>query len=457
MSGEHGSDIEPTVRQGGEDEILQLAAGRLVVEAGPGAGTTAPMTGERLVVGRASGSDLVLADPAVSATHCELRSTSRGTILRDLGSTNGVLLAGHRVPELVLRDGSTFVVGATRLRFELTGAKLEVPLSAGAEFGELYGQSAAMRQVFARLQRVAPIDLTVLLIGETGTGKELAARSLHEMSLRGGHALVVLDCGSIPRELVESTLFGHERGAFTGATATHAGVFEQANRSTLFLDEIGNMDLDLQRRLLRVLERREVTRVGAARPVPVDVRIIAATNVDVREAVNQGKFREDLYFRLAQVQVELPPLRERQDDIPGLAQRFLEEAAAWLADAPRTLSAEARDMLLAYRWPGNVRELRNVIQRAASLSRESELTASDLELRRETRPVPDIEIDLTLPFKEAKAQVVERFERSYLAALVARHKGNLTRASEHADVARNHLRELLRQRGVGYRRTEGDE
>jgi DNA-binding NtrC family response regulator len=444
------SYLEPTIRHSSL-QLVQLEAGRLVIETGPETGRAVAMTGERLVVGRAVGSDLVLSDPAVSATHCELLATPAGTLLRDLGSTNGIELSGHRVPQLALHHGSTFVVGATRLRFELTGSQVDVQVSTEEEFGELYGRSLQMRQVFARLERVAPLDLTVLITGETGTGKELVARTVHEMSLRAGRPFLVLDCGSIPRELVESTLFGHERGAFTGAVAARAGVFEEASGGTLFLDEIGNMDLDLQRRLLRVLERREVTRVGSNRPISVDARIVAASNQDLREAINRGTFREDLFFRLAQVQVDLPALRERVEDIAGLSHRLLREAGAWLSVAPREIAPDAEQALLAHGWPGNVRELRNVIQRAASLCQGATLTLADLELRPDRRPAPDIEIDLNLTFKEAKARVIERFERSYLAALITRHRGNLTRAAQHADVARNHLRELLRQRGVVYK------
>ena len=429
---------------------LRVAGGTLSVQ---GEGDNAPeiiLDSERLVIGRAPGNDLTLDDPAVSATHCELLATDRGPLLRDLSSTNGILLSGHRVGELCLHDGSSFVLGSTRLCFRTGGQQVEVPLSPTDQFGELYGESQAMRQVFARLERAAPLDLTLLVTGETGCGKEVLARSVHQMSLRSNRPFVVLDCGSIPRELIESMVFGHDKGAFTGATESRPGVFEQAKGGTLFLDEIGDMDLDLQRRLLRVLESRQVTRVGSHTPREVDVRVVAATHRDLYKAINEGRFREDLYFRLAQLHLKLPPLRERPEDIVGLCQRFLAETAEWLTEPPE-ISAAALDAMVSAPWPGNVRQLRNVVQRAASMCLGTEVTVADLELEPGTSRLPDFAIDLSIPFKDAKAAIVERFERAYLSALLSANKGNLTHAARQAGVARNHLRHLLRERGVSYR------
>jgi DNA-binding NtrC family response regulator len=362
------------------------------------------------------------------------------------------MLAGHRVSELVLHDGSTFTVGSSRLRFSSHGERVELAVSEMEQFGGLFGRSRAMRQVFGKLERVAALELTLLVTGETGTGKEVLARSVHQMSLRAERPFVVLDCGSIPRDLAESVIFGHERGAFTGATEAHPGVFEQARGGTLFLDEIGDMDLDLQRRLLRVLEAREVTRVGAHKPRPVDVRVVAATHRQLTSSINRGTFREDLYFRLAQLHLRLPPLRERDQDAATLALRFLAETRDWLVDGPSGFTDEALQAIVSAPWPGNVRQLRNVIQRSASMCTQRTMGVEDLDLDLGRSRLPDFAIDLRVPFKEAKAQLIARFERQYLTALVAQTQGNLTHASRQAGVARNHLRHLLSEHGVTYRK-----
>jgi DNA-binding NtrC family response regulator len=443
--------FEPTIRADWQLDRMQLESGTLVVENGSSAGQRAMLGKEGIVIGRAVGNQLVLNDPLVSATHAELMPTAAGPELRDLESTNGIVLAGHRVSTILLHHGSRFVLGETHVRFEGNPTQpIDVALSKADRFGELYGQSLPMRQLFAVLERVAPSQLTVLITGETGTGKELCARSIHEMSLRANRPFLVLDCGSVARELVESTLFGHEEGAFTGAIKTRKGIFEEAAGGTVFLDEIGDMDLDLQRRLLRVLEAREVTRVGSHHPIAIDVRVVAATHQDLRKGINRGVFREDLYFRLAQVQVTLPPLRDRLDDIEGLIAQLLEQNAQWLEHTPRAIAPRALDALRAHHWPGNVRELRNTLSRAISLARGEQLTLDDLSLYATamSRRVADLAVDIDTPFKEAKANVIGQFERAYLKELMKRHDGNLTHASRHAELARNHLRALLKQRGV---------
>src|SRR5690606_26151452 len=239
------------------------------------------------------------------------------------------------------------------------------------------GASAAMREIFASLEKVSPSDLTVLITGETGTGKELIARGIHNASPRRNRPFVVLDCGSIPKDLIESTLFGHEKGSFTGAVGQHRGCFEQANGGTIFLDEIGELDVSLQPKLLRVLEQREIKRVGGGRTIKVDVRVLAATNRDLRAEVTAGNFREDLYFRLSVVHVELPPLRDRRDDIPALAQHFLREVAGRRGIA-MSIEPAAMHALVMHSWPGNVRELRNVVERAAALCDGPVITRADV-------------------------------------------------------------------------------
>jgi two-component system nitrogen regulation response regulator GlnG len=241
----------------------------------------------------------------------------------------------------------------------------------------MLGSSPAMREIFAHLEKVAPSELTCLITGETGTGKEMVARALHNASQRRSKPFVVLDCGSIPRELIESTLFGHEKGSFTGAVAQATGCFEQANGGTIFLDEIGELDISLQPKLLRVLEQREIKRVGGDRTHKVDVRVLAATNRDLREEVNKGTFREDLYFRLSVVHVELPAMRERREDVPSLANHFLRLAnEAYRADVA-AVTPRAMDWLKSQNWPGNIRQLRQTIDRAVLFGGGRELDVDD--------------------------------------------------------------------------------
>jgi DNA-binding NtrC family response regulator len=340
-----------------------------------------------------------------------------------------------------------------------------------------------MREIFAHLEKVGPSELTCLITGETGTGKEMVARALHNNSLRKNKPFVVLDCGSIPRELIESTLFGHEKGSFTGAVNMHTGCFEQANGGTIFLDEIGELDITLQPKLLRVLEQREIKRVGGDKTLKVDVRVLAATNRDLREEVNKGTFREDLYFRLSVVHTELPPLRERREDIPGLANHFLREVAS-RRGMTMSWSPDAMVGMMNHAWPGNVREMRNVVERAAALSDGPSITRSDLVFGREMGPSVVVSHDLAqagaqaaqraaaqlggvdlpvqsgpaifdasllkagLGFKGAKQTVVDAFEVAYLQALMIRNDGNITRSASEAGLTRYHLRELLKRHGL---------
>jgi DNA-binding NtrC family response regulator len=290
---------------------------RLTVLEGPDAGRACGPEGDRATVGSAPGADLVLTDRTVSRVHFEIGVSAEGFLLRDLGSTNGTYLEGYRVREVFLRDGARLGVGQTLIEFGLDEREREVELSAQHTFGPLAGADPSMRRLFATLTRIAPTDATVLIEGETGTGKELVAQAIHQHSRRRDGPFVVVDASSLPATLIESELFGHEKGAFTGATLAKAGAFEEADGGTVFLDELGELPLELQPKLLRVLEAREVRRIGSAHaPRRVDVRVIAATNRDLRRLINQGLFRADLYYRLAVVSVLLPPLRERPGDIP---------------------------------------------------------------------------------------------------------------------------------------------
>ncbi len=443
----------------GRAAAKQLRTSRLVVLEGPDAGMRFTVDRPRITGGRSAVNDFVLSDKAVSGTHFEILSTDEGFLLRDLGSTNGTFLGGFRIKEAYLKPGCEFQVGHTVLRFEPTHEVVEIRLSDHERFGEALGRSVAMREVFAILERVAPSDLTILISGETGTGKDVIARAIHDKSPRRSGPFVVLDCSAIPKNLIESTLFGHEKGAFTGAVERRRGVFEQAHGGTIFLDEVGELDLSLQPKLLRVLENRQVQRVGGGKLIPVDVRVIAATNRDLRKMVAEGTFREDLYFRLSVMHVRLPPLRERKADIGLLAEHFLarvaERTGRGLRFDPKTLEALSR-----HEWPGNVRELKNVVERAASLAEGEIIRPEDIlwgePARLRIGPASNsglasfdpARMAASEPFKEAKQQVVDVFEREYIQALMEHFAGNLSRAAEHAGLTRFHLRQLLKKHGL---------
>ena len=448
----------------------QLRRVMLRVTSGPDQGAQIQVARPRITVGRSAVNDLVLTDTSVSGTHLQITlGDKRGILLRDLDSTNGTLVGGLRVREAYIEPGTTISVGKTDVLF-LSADEVEIPLSGQDHFGALWGASPAMREVFATLEKVAPTDMSVMIGGQTGTGKELVARALHDESSRAESPFVVLDCGSLPRELAEAAILGHKKGSFTGAIGDRAGAFEEANGGTLFLDEVGELPLDLQPKLLRVLDRREVQRIGESQVRKVDVRVVAATHRDLRQMVGQGLFREDLYFRLSVMTVELPPLRDRGEDILLLANKFLEDFARVHGRAPK-LNHEAKQILLHEPWPGNVRQLKNTIERAAHLSTNLIIEPADLHLgRREGRPglakkfLADEETEAgpvvseptkvldeelyAMPFKEAKQQVVDEFERAYFERLLAKTDNNLSRASAEAGITRYYLRELLKRLGM---------
>ena len=442
----------------------RLKRSKLVVTDGPDKGKELVIERERITVGRSVICDLPLADKAVSGTHFEIVNTERGVLLRDLDSTNGTFCGDLRLREVWVKPGTSVRAGQTTLRFEPVQGMVEIDLSTEEKFHDLIGKSVRMREIFATLEKVAPSDLTVLVRGETGTGKELVARALHRASRRADGPLVVQDCGAIPKDLIESTLFGHERGSFTGATDRHRGSFEQADGGTIFLDEIGELDISLQPKLLRVLENREIKRVGGDKQLPVNVRVVAATNRDLRQMVNEGTFREDLYYRLSVVQVELPSLRERPEDVQLLVRAFLDDFAARRfpgEDVKYTVTPDAMARLSAYPWPGNVRELKNTVERAASLADATELTVRDLMPTSQKTPAEVMPggssaerfVEEDVPFKEAKQQVIDAFESSYLKALLDKHGGNVTRSAQAAGLTRYHLRELAKRYGI---RDSGD-
>jgi len=440
----------------------QLRKGKLVVVEGPDKGKEFEISKSKNYVGRSSVNDITLADTSVSGTHFEIRAEEDGFLLRDVGSTNGTILGGCRVKELYLAPNVTFRAGNTTFTLQPSNEVVEIPLSDDEHFQGVIGRSVAMREVFATLEQVAPSELTCLIEGDTGTGKERIARAIHDASRRGSKPYVVLDCSSIPKDLMESYVFGHEKGAFTGAVGQHKGAFEQANGGTLFMDEIGELDISLQPKLLRVLENREFKRVGGTQTIRADVRVIAATNRDIREMVNEGGFREDLYFRLSVITIHLPSLGARRDDIPLLVETFVDEVVSKRPDMTKPrMTADAMDILMSHPWPGNVRELRNVIERAVSLCSDNTINRSDLHLSgslgggmmpaMQSMVDPDdpdtsrIDVDLTVAYKEAKQKILDQFEFDYLQRLMEEFKGNISQASKHAGLTRYHLRELLKK------------
>jgi transcriptional regulator with GAF, ATPase, and Fis domain len=395
------------------------------------------------VIGTHQSNDFVLTDDTVSRFHCELRIEKGRVSIRDLESRNGTRLDGVSIMAAHLDGPANLVLGKTRIRFEPVKEEVKIPLATHDRFGSLVGRTPEMRAVFAILERAARSTATVLIQGETGTGKDLAAESIHKESPRRDGPFAVVDCGAIPADLLESELFGHEKGAFTGATDARIGAFEAANGGTLFLDEIGELSVELQPKLLRALESRRIQRIGSTKPLKIDVRVVAATNRNLEAEVNAQRFRSDLYYRLAVVVVRLPPLRERPGDLPVLLDEILESMGVALDD-PRALSlrnAAAIEELEHHAWPGNVRELRNYIERFLTLDMKMPLPGAMSE-----GGAPAI--DTRVPLRTAREQWVRYFERAYLDAILREHGGNVARAARAARTDRVHFHRLLARSGL---------
>src|SRR6185503_6800899 len=408
-------------------------------------GATVALGARPVVVGAHASCDLVLADPQVSRRHAELAVLPDGIRIKDLGSTNGTWWQGTRVGEVVVPSGATVQFGETPVRIAAAEA-MSLPPSEQDHFGAMAGQSVAMRELFAVLEMAGPSEATVLIEGESGTGKELAARAIHESSARARGPFVVVDCSAITESLFDSHLFGHVRGAFTGADRDRKGAFVEASGGTLFLDELGELPLPAQAKLLRVLEAQTVQPVGADRPLQVDTRVVAATHRDLSRMVAAKQFRFDLFYRLAVVHVALPPLRERLEDLPHLIATFYHRRGA----EPGPIDGDNLERMRRHAWPGNVRELRNVLERAWALSGPG---ARFRELRLWLDPnaaAPQLSevVDTALPFKEAKERWNDHFERRYVAMVFASNASNVTRAAEHAGLSRRHFRELLYKHGI---------
>jgi transcriptional regulator with GAF, ATPase, and Fis domain len=419
----------------GQARSVNIRRCRLSVVAGPDAGRRVELAQPSIVIGR-TGGDLVLTDPKVSALHAALELAPDGYRVRDLDSSNGTFVGGVRVLDGFVAPGATLTLGKSAVVFEPLDESVAIPLWSAPRLAGLVGGSVVMRHLYELINRFAASDATVLIQGETGSGKELVAEAIHRCSPRAGGPFHILDCSAIPEQLFEDQLFGHDAGAFTGAVRAVPGALEIAHGGTLFLDEIGELPLAIQAKLLRAVETRKVQRLGGSRPIACNVRIVAATNRDLAGEVNRGTFRADLYYRIAVAQLAVPPLRHRREDIPMLVAHFLRE------HDPTGSAALGDDFLnraSRHNWPGNVRELRNAVQRALLAPASA------------TEPPPPSmlgRVDLSVPFKVAKQQLIDEFDRTYMTELLAAHDHNLTAAARATGVERMTIYKMIRRLGL---------
>jgi transcriptional regulator with GAF, ATPase, and Fis domain len=448
-------DLSTVARPVAEPETVPAL--RMVVIEGPDKGTIFPLdpsTPTRALLGTSPVCGFRLTDPTVSRRHASFEPVGRRYQITDFGSTNGTFVDGVAILNAFVQGGEVVRCGSTALQLERVETAPPKPLPNAMRFGLALGASVAMRRLYPLCERLAKSNVPVIIEGETGTGKENLAEALHEVSGSQG-PFVVFDCTAVSPSLLESELFGHERGAFTGAVAARPGVFEQAEGGTLLIDEIGDLDLPLQSKLLRAIDRSEVRRVGGQRTIKVNVRILAATRRDLDREVAAGRFRDDLFHRLAVARIELPPLRERKGDIPLLARFFCQQMGA----SPVAITPELLARFDDFDWPGNVRELRNTIARVIALGETALETARPS--RAAPRPSsaspspplsaePDVErlreaCRGTLPFPIARRRVIEEFERAYVETLLAQHGGNVAHAARASGLALRYF-QLVRAR-----------
>jgi DNA-binding NtrC family response regulator len=437
VPGKKSDKTEVLMRQNLMPLILKKA--RFKVTMGRDEGKEMVLQKSLVTIGTLPECDLVLTDPTVSRRHAEVEERSDGYLLRDHDSTNGTFLEGVKVREAYLSPGSVIRLGQTEMIFSPLEERIDILQSSADRFGELIGSAAPMQEVYGILERIAPTDVTVLLEGETGTGKELAARAVHSHSRRSGGPFVVIDCGAVAPNLIESELFGHEKGAFTDAVKARQGAFELAEGGTIFLDEIGELSLDLQPKLLRALDQRETKRVGADKPVTFNVRVISATNKELEKEVKAGRFREDLFYRLSVVRVSLPPLRKRKEDIETIAGHLLAGMSSEIGKKITGLSPEALAALTAYSWPGNVRELKNVLGRAAALCDGKRIEAKDLFLSQGKK---------TATFEGLSGKTLDEIEKAAIHATLRSVDGNKTEAAKVLGIAYSTLYEKMKKYGM---------
>ncbi len=448
-------------------QALALKTVRVDIVNGPDAGTSKTSAEEVFTIGTAPGNTLQVTDRTVSRFHLELRSQEDGVMLQDLGSTNGTILAGARLERAKIGQGTTLYLGRTQIVVR-DGEQAMVELSVDNEVGGVLGNTVIMRRLLAMVAKAAKSEVPVLITGESGTGKELIARAVHDTSTRAEKPFVVVDCGSLSPTLIGSELFGHEKGAFTGATDRHAGAFEQAEDGTVFLDEIGELPPASQANLLGVLERGTFRRLGGQKELPLRARVLSATNRDLRSDVNRGNFRLDLFYRLAIVVLKTPALREHVDDIPLLIEHFLARGG-YTGSVEALFPPMVMERFMAHTWPGNVRELRNTVDAARTLGVDWSVTGSFTSLPASSGDPASGEhhsesfnestndaINLGVvnmsselqPYNEARTQVLASFERIYLRQLYDRCEGNVSKAARQAQMDRSYLISLLRKHNI---------
>ena len=421
----------------GATATLPLRSGELRVTRGARAGDAVRLEGPTFSVGSGPSAQLRLQDSGVSREHLRLTAMPHGILVQDAGSKNGTWSGTLRVERVVVTTTLALNLGGASLEIHVDSAPTPLAVSPRTHFGEAIGVSPAMRVVFGYLERAAALDVTILLEGENGVGKEVLANAIHAASPRAKRPFVTVDCGAIPGNLLESELFGHERGAFTGADQAKVGLFQQADGGTLFLDEVGELPIELQPKLLRAIEQREVRPVGGNVARPLDIRIVAATNRDLKDQVSRGLFREDLYYRLAMARVRVPSLRERSEDVLPIALKLLRDVTK---GAQRELPHDVAALFNAHSWPGNVRELRNAIGRFALLGARDEGELFEGIGGGASAASEDLS---DLPLHRARQVVVDRLEARYLPAVLAKHDGNVSKAAEHAQIARSSFYRLL--------------
>jgi DNA-binding NtrC family response regulator len=442
-----------------EEEVSTIAQARydgsplpeavftLTVTAGQDAGAAVRLDGSqpsRVLIGQSPACELRLSDPLASRRHAALEIAGQHLRIKDLGSTNGTVVDGLSVIEANLQGGETLRIGGSTILVERGPAPPPAALAMTTRFGRVLGWSREMRRLYPLCDRLAASDIPVIIEGETGTGKEVLAESLHEEGPRAAGPFVVFDCTAVPPNLVESELFGHERGAFTGAVTTRKGVFEQAHGGTLLIDEIGELDVALQPKLLRSLERTEIRRVGGDRWTKVSVRVIAATRRDLDREVQAGRFRDDLFHRLAVGRIELPPLRERRGDVGLLARHFASQLGSKESDLPSHVLTRWED----YSWPGNIRELRNAVARYLALGELEHAHGEGAQDESTNDVIADV-LTRRLPLIQGRQKVVDEFERRYVEQVLAEHGGNVARAAAASGIGRRYFHMIRARRTRG--------
>ncbi len=448
------SAVHPAWTRGHEIELRNCV---IVIEHGPDAGKTIGPLGERTTIGRELWCDIGLTDPQVSKEHCELTWTGDGMRVRDLGSTNGIWYQGMRLYDAYFRPQARFCIGETILLVELRAGTQTRRSEMMDRSHTLVGASAGMQNLFRAMQRIGPRDIPVLLLGETGTGKTAVARAIHKLGRRSEKPFVDVNCAALGASLIESHLFGHVKGAFTGADRTRAGIFEQAAGGTVFLDEIGELPYELQGKLLKVLETGMVRPVGSERETAVDFRLVCATNRNLQVEMEEGRFRGDLFYRIAGMALVVPPLRDRMVDLPLLAEWMTVEIgnkirATGAQCEVSSISRAAIRMLEQHNWPGNVRELENVIARALALAESSSIGPQDILLTPwaadDDAPSPSANQGGILSYRQFKAELAQTHERPYFQKLMEHAGGSVARAAELSGLSDTYVRSMAKKHGL---------